>query len=228
MNLKRVIKEEIDDFNWIRDVKTYPTLQQLFDAGEINEGDLLVLRGEVENGETGQMIWTNDFTININTKKDTLDDSSFDLGPNQEDVQKAMGLSDDYNVTFLISDGNLEVIKKNNQSTQLTEEVDNNLQWIQDINPIYSDNFYIDIEDLDKDQKRQIQQMILDLGFRWADGSNEILERALTNSNKGYTIHNDREEKTLYRSTSPKEEMGNFYTGLETDQFLKLINKTLK
>jgi len=118
MNLKRVIKEEIDDFNWIRDVKTYPTLQQLFDAGEINEDDLLVLRGEVENGETGQMIWTNDFTITINTKKDTLIDSSFDLGPNEEDAQKAMGLSDDYNVTFLISDGNLEVIKKNNQPTQ--------------------------------------------------------------------------------------------------------------
>ena len=154
--------------------------------------------------------------------------TTFDLGPNEEDAEKAMGLSDDYNVSFLISDGNLEVIKKNNQSTQLTEEVDNNLQWIQDINPIYSDNFYIDIEDLDRDQKRQIQQMILDLGFRWADGSNEILERALTNSNKGYTIHNDREEKTLYRSTSTKEEMGNFYTGLETDQFLKLINKTLK
>ena len=228
MNLKRVIKEEIDDFNWIKDVKTYPTLQQLFDAGEINEDDLLVLRGEVENGENGQMTWVNDFTITINTKKDTLGDSSFDLGPNEEDVQKAMGLSHDYNVTFLISDGNLEVIKKNKQSTQLTEEIDNSLQWIQDINPIYSDNFYIDIEDLDEDQKRQIQQMILDLGFRWEDGSNEILERALTNSNKGYTINNDREEKTLYRSTTPKEEMGKFYTVLETDQFLKLINKTLK
>ena len=117
MNLKRVIKEEIDDFNWIRDVKTYPTLQQLFDAGEINEGDLLVLRGEVENGETGQMTWANDFTININTKKDTLGGTTFDLGPNEGDTKEAMGLSDDYNLTFLISDGNLEVIKKNNQST---------------------------------------------------------------------------------------------------------------
>jgi len=70
--------------------------------------------------------------------------------------------------------------------------------------------------------------MILDLGFRWADGNNGILERALTDSNKGYTIHNDMGEKRLYRSTTPKEEMENFYTILDTDQFLKLINKTLK
>ena len=118
MNLKRVIKEEIDDFNWIRDVKTYPTLQQLFDAGEINEGDLLVLRGEVENGETGQTTWVKDFTISINTKKDTLIGTSFNLGPNEGDAKEAMGLSHEYNVSFLISDGNLEVIKKNNQSTQ--------------------------------------------------------------------------------------------------------------
>jgi hypothetical protein len=228
MNLKRVIKEEIDDFQWIRNVKAYPTLQQLFDTGEINEGDLLVLRGEVENGKTGEMIWVNDFTININNKKDTLDGTTFNMGPNEEDAENAMGLSNNYNVTFLISDGNLEVIKKNNQSTQLTEEVDNNIQWIQDINPIYSGNFYIDIQDLNREEKHQIQQMILDLGFRWADGNNGILERALGDWNNGYTIHNDMGEKRLYRSTIPKEEMENFYTILDTNQFLKLINKTLK
>ena len=228
MKLKKIIKEEMDDFQWIRDIKAYPTLQQLFDAGEINEGDVLVLRGEVEDGFTNETTWLKEFTVTINTKKELLELTTFNLDPNEHNVKEAMGVTSINELVFLINDGNLEVIRKNNQSTQLTEEIDNSLQWIQDINPIYSDNFYIDIEDLDEDQKRQIQQMILDLGFRWEDGSNEILERALTNSNKGYTINNDREEKTLYRSTTPKEEMGKFYTILGTDQFLKLINKTLK
>lgn len=132
MNLKKIIREEINDLQWIMDIKSYPTLQQLFDRGEIKEGDVLVLRGEVEKGDNkGEMTWTNDFTITINTKGETLDTSSFDLDPNEVEAEKAMNLSDYINVSFLNSDGNLEVIRKNNKSTQLLESEE--LQWIKDI-----------------------------------------------------------------------------------------------
>ena len=134
MNLKKIIREEINDLQWIMDIKTYPTLQQLFDRGEIKEGDVLVLRGEVEkSNNNGEMTWTNDFTITINTKDETLDRTSFDLDPNEIEAGKAMNLSDYINVSFLKSDGNLEVIRKNNKSTQLTESEE--LQWIKDIEP---------------------------------------------------------------------------------------------
>ena len=124
----------MDDLQWIMDIKSYPTLQQLFDKGEIEEGDVLVLRGEIESGTNEEITWVNDFTITVDTKGETLDTSSFDLDPNEIEAGKAMNLSDYINVTFLNSDGNLEVIRKNNKSTQLTESED--LQWIKDINPI--------------------------------------------------------------------------------------------
>ena len=122
---------ESNDLQWIMDIKSYPTLQQLFDRGEIKEGNVLVLRGEVENGENGEMIWVNDFTVTINSERETLNRTNFTLGPNEIEAEEAMGLSDSINVTFLDSDGNLEVIRKNNKSTQLTESEE--LQWIKDI-----------------------------------------------------------------------------------------------
>jgi hypothetical protein len=128
--------KESDDLQWIRDIKSYPTLQQLFDAGEINEGDLLVLRGEVENGFTNETTWVGEFTVTIDTKKELLELTTFILDPNEHNVKKVMGITSMNGLLFLISDGNLEVIKKNNQSTQLTEQInesDDDLKWIKDI-----------------------------------------------------------------------------------------------
>ena len=133
MSLKKIIREEMDNsLQWIKDVKSYPTLQQLFNKGEIKEGDVLVLRGEVQSDdEGGEITWVNDFTITIISRGERLDTTGFNLDPNEIEVKEAMGLSLYNNITFLESDGNLEVIRKNNQSTQLTESDD--LQWIRDV-----------------------------------------------------------------------------------------------
>ena len=135
MNLKKIIREEMDNsLQWIMDIKSYPTLQQLFDKGEIKEGDVLVLRGEVQSDdERGEITWVNDFTITINSEGGTLNTTSFDLDPNEIEAEEAMGLSNHINVTFLKSDGNLEVIRKNNQSTQLTESQEDPFKWMKDI-----------------------------------------------------------------------------------------------
>jgi len=103
------------------------------------------------------------------------------------------------------------------------------LEWIRDVNPIYGDDFYIDISGLDRKEKRQIQQIILDLGFKWED-RNTILNVALSPENKGYILKNETNgDKILYRSlqTKKEQEEQNIYTILEVDEFLKLINKTL-
>ena len=135
MNLKKIIREEMDNsLQWIMDIKSYPTLQQLFDKGEIKEGDVLVLRGEVKaDNERGEITWVNDFTITINSEGERLNTTSFDLDPNEIEAEEAMGLSNHINVTFLESDGNLEVIRKNNQSTQLTESQEDPFKWMKDI-----------------------------------------------------------------------------------------------
>ena len=135
MSLKKIIREEMDNsLQWIMDIKSYPTLQQLFDKGEIKEGDVLVLRGEVKaDNERGEITWVNDFTITINSEGERLNTTSFDLDPNEIEAEEAMGLSNHINVTFLESDGNLEVIRKNNQSTQLTESQEDPFKWMKDI-----------------------------------------------------------------------------------------------
>ena len=170
---------ESEDLQWIMDVKSYPTLQQLFDKGEIKEGDVLVLRGEVqEDDDDGEMTWVNDFTVTINSKGERLNTTGFDLDPNKIDVKKAMGLSDPiHTLTFLKSDGNLEVIRKNNKSTQLTESDD--FDWIRDItHQLPKDRDWWLINDVDQNSlevSREIQDFLFNQGFNWISGRRKFL-----------------------------------------------------
>lgn len=183
MNLKKIIKEEMDNsLQWIMDVKSYPTLQQLFDRGEIKEGDILVLRGEIENGTNEEITWVNDFTITVKNIAITLHRSSFDLDPNNIEVKKAIGLSDlsdGKDIAFLMSDGNLEVIRKNNKSTQLTESQDDPFKWIKEVPnqlPKNIDWWLInDIDPYSYKVSEEIQDFLFDQGLTWITGRKEFL-----------------------------------------------------
>ena len=117
--IKKILKEERDDgLDWIRDINPHPTLQQLFDKGEINEGDVLILRGELQNGRTLNKTWTHDFKISINKVGDTLETwTTFDLETNENQAAENMGVSSKSEISFLKSDGKLEVVQINNKPT---------------------------------------------------------------------------------------------------------------
>lgn len=48
MDIKRIILEEINDFDWIKDSK--PTLGELFNSNILKNGDIIYLRGNVHHG----------------------------------------------------------------------------------------------------------------------------------------------------------------------------------
>jgi hypothetical protein len=124
---------ESDEWEWVREIKPYPTLQELFDAGKIEKDDVLTLRGMVTHGRTYESQWVNDFTITIKTIKDDLTMSDFNIDPSEVDVIEAMGTSGYAHIAFLRSDGGLEVIKKNDQPTQLTES--DEWDWVREAKP---------------------------------------------------------------------------------------------
>ena len=113
--IKKIIRETME-WEWVKEITVYPSLQELFDNGEIKQGDLIVLRGMVEHGKTKEMGWINDFPVIIEKVGQTLNYTDFTLyDENRTDVIETMGLSSINNIRFLKSDGKLEVISKNNK-----------------------------------------------------------------------------------------------------------------
>lgn len=118
---------------------------------------------------------------------------------------------------------------------KVLKEFNDPLQWMRDINPIYEGSYYIDIEGLDNNEKCRIQQVLLDLGFRWNsigvdDPDNKINKNACTKPNKAYSISNQSNgNKRLYRTTMTYEELDRpeYMDYLTTEQFLKMVDKNL-
>ena len=105
------------------------------------------------------------------------------------------------------------------------------LDWIKDINPIYDNDYYIDISDLDNEEKCKLQQIILDFGFEWA-GPNpyKINQQACSMYNLAYTLYPTGEKrKRIYRSPSTFEELGSpdWMVYLTHQQFLDLVGRSL-
>lgn len=105
------------------------------------------------------------------------------------------------------------------------------LGWIMDSNPIYDNDYYIDIRGLDKEEKCKLQQIILDFGFEW-DMLNpyKINQQACSDSNVAYTLYpTGKERRRIYRSPSTFEELGSpdWMVYLTHQQFLDLVGRSL-
>lgn len=132
MDLKKIIKEVTDDWSWAKEITTYPTLQELFNAGEISENDVLVLRGNIAHGVDDTKTWTNDFTVIIDSLGDTLEGTLFDIPEEEEEAVTNMGINDYLSIAFLNSDGELEVVSKNGQRLNLTESTEDSWDWVKE------------------------------------------------------------------------------------------------
>lgn len=133
MNLKNIIKEEMDDLGWVKN--TYPTLGDAWDDGLINRGDILTLSGTLVDTNGRNPIEVDDLKIKIDKKSEKINASYFYLL--NDKYAKHLGVESDYRdreekIRFYTTDGKLrilELIKANNINE--SDELD----WVKDIEP---------------------------------------------------------------------------------------------
>ena len=133
MNLKNIIKEEMDDLGWVKN--TYPTLGDAWDDGLINRGDILTLSGTLVDTNGRNPIEVDDLKIKIDKKSEKINASYFYLL--NDKYTKHLGVESDYRdreekIRFYTTDGKLrilELIKANNINE--SDELD----WVKDIEP---------------------------------------------------------------------------------------------
>ena len=105
---------ESEDFEWISDIDAkLPTLGELFDDGRLEVDDIITLRGEVINGKNWKKKWFNEFVIELTSKGERLTSGTFfDLidTPINNGVSESMGLSSDFEISFIDGDEKLEVL----------------------------------------------------------------------------------------------------------------------
>lgn len=138
LNKYKKMNESEDELDWIRGVEVKPKLSQVFH--KLEEGDIITLMGEVENGITSDKTWVNKFVIELSNKRDgELTYSEFTMTdlPINNDVKKVMDVSNyQYPVNFLDSDSELEVLSvvrdgKEIELHNLNES--DEMDWIRDI-----------------------------------------------------------------------------------------------
>lgn len=133
MNLKNIIKEEMDDLGWVKN--TYPTLGDAWDDGLINRGDILTLSGTLVDTNGRNPIEVDDLKIKIDKKSEKINASYFYLL--NDKYAKHLGVESDYRdrkekIRFYTTDGKLrilELIRANNINE--SDELD----WVKDIEP---------------------------------------------------------------------------------------------
>ena len=133
---------ESEDFEWISDIDAkLPTLGELFDDGRLEVDDIITLRGEVINGRDWKKKWFNEFVIELTSKGERLTSGTFfDLidTPINNGVSESMGLSSDFEISFIDGDEKLEVlgVVRNGKEMDLFKlNESNDFDWIRDVEP---------------------------------------------------------------------------------------------
>lgn len=182
MSIKRIIREEINDFGWVDEIK--PTLFQYFKSGLLEVGDVLTVRGETLDddgnlvfldGAKYQIVKLSNSHVDVARTRFMLSSVKFDI-----ETQKKL---DVYNQTDLIEeDMDLEVLDHQRNGTMdmdenvLREDNKDDLQWIRDIEPVgvelmLNKAFYFNLyrEDFDDelyaDYYNRLTKILVDLGF---------------------------------------------------------------
>ena len=141
-SIRRIIREEINNFGWIDEIK--PTLFQYFESDLLEVGDVLTVRGETLNSDGNpvfldegkyQIVKLSNSHLDVARTKFLLSSVKFDI-----ETQKKL---DVYNQTDLIEeDMDLEVLDHQRNGTMdmnenvLREDNEDDLQWIRDIEPV--------------------------------------------------------------------------------------------
>jgi hypothetical protein len=182
MDIKKIIREEINDFGWVDEIN--PTLFQYFKSGLLEVGDVLTVRGETLDSDGNpvfldegkyQIVKLSNSHVDVVRTRFLLSTVKFDI-----ETQKKL---DVYNQTDLIEqDMDLEVLDHQRNGTMdmnenvLREDNEDDLQWIRDIGPIgvdlmlnkafYFNRYKEDFDDnLYANYYNRLTASLVDLGF---------------------------------------------------------------
>ncbi len=113
----------------------------------------------------------------------------------------------------------------------IREEMDG-LEWIKDTNPLKEGHYYVDADGLSREERLDLQQKILDLGFRWDERYNipnyigDNLNHIALNTLRGYVL-NGVNNRITYSVKSYPQYARNWLTYLSYNDFIKLYNQNL-
>ena len=112
----------------------------------------------------------------------------------------------------------------------IREEMDD-LQWIKDTNPLKEGHYYVDADGLSREERLDLQQKILDLGFRWDERYNspkyisDNLNHIALNTLRGYVLNGVNNRITYSVKSYPQIKYAkNWLTYLSYNDFIKLYN----
>ena len=114
MNLKRIIKEEMNGLEWIKNVK--PTLNDAFEQGTLKKGDVLTLSGELADCDAKTKIEVNDFKIKITKLRKKINNSHFI--PLQKKYWEHLEYNGKGDTRFYTSDGKMKIEDHHNESNK--------------------------------------------------------------------------------------------------------------
>ena len=152
MSLRNIIREEVSDFDWIKDEKL--TLGQYFETNSFNEGDEFTLMGELMGGYSNSpKNWSNEpFKIVIDTVLENFSDCTFNISVDYCDAVKKMEISRDCSKWpenhvfkgnyFVDEDRDLTVLSHKKNENYIYES--NDFDWVENITPIPKEILNID------------------------------------------------------------------------------------
>ncbi len=176
MNIKKIIKEEINDFDWVKDIQP----ETEWDKEKYYVLDIRSLSG-VKLRETiddiGDFAYSMDYDVEIGVQYDNVGYIYFE--PNDE-VPEGYALDwTPRKTTDPTFGGKYQMISLEEfyhmayGDEPLNES--NDFDWVKDIEelPIPGTAWIMEIDPKDSEE---VQQKLFDVGFRWSSGSNEIDE----------------------------------------------------
>lgn len=172
MNLKSLIREEIDYFDWVKDV-----------PGDFNIGDKFEYLPSTQSIYPYIVEVTN-FVPSINGGIRGINVKVLDLGKNTKstwDLNNEIYISKRHFSDYLMKPdfmGDLR-LKKINES--------NDMEWIQNVNatPISMDEEWLLVNDIDPESIEEgieIQKYLIDLGYSWGGPDNQELKNYCINA----------------------------------------------
>ncbi len=194
MNLRRIIREEMDDMDWIEDIDTPQVFVKI---KKINESDdLQWIRdvrpikyniGDVIEPINGYFYYTQPWSEKYGPISGHINAKIIDIVDEFYEVVLNYHIYEDKAPTYYIS-----IYDTDNKNLNESDDLQSDLQWIEDVNdnPLSMNDSWILINDVDHNdigEGIKMQQFLFNKGYKWF--SDEIMPSTTKQNIKSYKIY---------------------------------------